>query len=209
MDPNAKYATIDTSGYDPLLGCTIGEVGGVAASMHKCQGRSPIQNFGGTSGARYKLAATVIDSQRNKDERSLFEGIDTSLASLLPYGGANPPAALRDGIAAITTRGINAQKAFQGSQNPAVTLPDLLAGLTAVRALRAGLGSMGLIDTAKYEIDFRMALKETQFQEAIILAHGLRMDAIADDGLVMGNQPIRRQDPRECEADQSLLGAAA
>ena len=48
-DPNAKYATIDTSGYDALLGCTIGEVGGVAASMHKCQGRSPIQNFGGAS----------------------------------------------------------------------------------------------------------------------------------------------------------------
>ena len=190
-DPNAKYATIDTSGYDPLLGCTIGEVGSVAASMHKCQGRSPIQNFGGVSGARYKLAATVIESQKNKDETSLFEGIDTSLASLLQYGGANPPAALRDGIAAITTRGINAQKAFQGSQNPAVTLPDLLAGLTAVRALRAGLGSMGLTDLGKYEIDFRMAQKEAQFQQAIILAHGLRMDAIADDGVVMGNQPIR------------------
>ena len=190
-DPNAKYATIDTSGYDALLGCTIGEVGGVAASMHKCQGRSPIQNFGGASGARYKLAATVIESQKNKDETSLFEGIDTSLASLLQYGGANPPAALRDGIAAITTRAINAQKAFQSSQNPAVTLPDLLAGLTAVRALRAGLGSMGLSDIGKYEIDFRMAQKEAQFQEAIILAHGLRMDATADDGLVMGNQPIR------------------
>src|SRR5438445_2889280 len=31
--PNAKYPTIDTSGYDPLLGCTIGAVGGAAASM--------------------------------------------------------------------------------------------------------------------------------------------------------------------------------
>src|SRR5258708_7677973 len=92
-DPNAKYATIDTSGYDPLIGCTIGEVGGVAASMHKCQGRSPIQNFGGAGGARYKLAATVIESQQNKDETSLFEGIDTSLASLLQYGGTTLPAA--------------------------------------------------------------------------------------------------------------------
>jgi len=81
-------------------------------------------------------------------------------------------------IAAITTRGINAQKAFQGSQNPAVTLPDLLAGLTAVRALRAGLGAMGLTDLGKYEIDFRLAQKETQFQQAIVLAHGLRMDAV-------------------------------
>nr|AAP58541.1 hypothetical protein [uncultured Acidobacteriota bacterium] len=191
VDPNAKYATLDTSGYDPLIGCTIGEVGGVAASMHKCQGRSPIQNFGGTSGARYKLAATVLDSQKDKNESSLFEGIDSSLASLLQHAGATPAAALRDGVATITSRAINAQKSFQGSMNPAATLPDLLAGLTAVRAVRAGLGSMGLSDLGKYEIDFRLAQKERQFQEAIVLAHGLRIDATADDGIVMGGQPVR------------------
>ncbi|MEO6235447.1 MAG: PIG-L family deacetylase [Vicinamibacterales bacterium] len=190
VDPNAKYATVDTSGYDPLIGCTIGEVGGVAASMHKCQGRSPIQNFGGSTGARYKLAATVIDAQKNKDETALFEGVDTSLANLLQYGGTTPPAALRDGIAAITTRAINAQKAFQGSMNPAAALPDLLGGLTAVRALRAGLAGMGLSELGNYEIDFRVSQKEAQFEQAIILAHGLRIDATADDGLVMGNQPI-------------------
>lgn len=160
--------------------------------MHKCQGRSPIQNFGGTSGARYKLAATVIDAQKDKNETSLFEGVDASLASLLQYGGANPPAALRDGIAAITTRAINAQKTFQAnSMNPAATLPDLLAGLTAVRTLRSGLGSMGLSDIGQYEIDFRLKQKEDQYQQAVLLAHGLRMDAVADDGVVMGNQPIR------------------
>ena len=104
-DPNAKYATIDTSGYDPLIGCTIGEVGSVAASMHKCQGRSPIQNFGGASGARYRLAHTVIEAQKNKDETSLFEGVDTTLASLLQYGGANAPAALRDAWPGSPTTG--------------------------------------------------------------------------------------------------------
>jgi hypothetical protein len=190
-DPNAKYATIDTSMYDPLIGCTIGEVGSVAASMHKCQGRSPIQNFGGASGARYRLAQTVIESQKNKDETSLFEGIDTTLASLTQYAGANAPAGLRDGLAQITNHGLNAQKAFMGSQDPSVTLPSLLQGLTAVRTLRGGLGSMGLSDSAKYEIDFRLAQKEQQYQQAIILAQGLRTDAIADDGIVMGNQPIR------------------
>ena len=159
--------------------------------MHKCQGRSPIQNFGGASGARYKLAATVIESQKNKDETSLFEGIDTSLASLLQYAGANPPAALRDGLAAVTTHAVGAQKAFQSSQNPASTLPELLAGLTAIRTLRVALSSYGLSDSAQYEIDFRLKPKHDQFQQAIILAHGLRIDATADDGLVMGNQPIR------------------
>ena len=152
----------------------------MAASMHKCQGRSPIQNFGGASGARYKLAATVIDAQKDKSETSLFEGVDTSLASLLQYGGTAPPAPLREGIAAITTRALGAQKAFQGSSDPVATLPDLLAGLTAVRALRASLGSTGLSDAGKYEIDFRLKQKEDQFEAAIILAHGLRIDATAD-----------------------------
>ena len=191
VDPNAKYATIDTSGYDPLLGCTIGEVGGVAASMHKCQGRSPIQNIGGASGARYRLAATVIDSQKDKNETSLFEGVDTTLISLLQYGGATPPAALSEALAKITTHGLGAQKAFMTSQDPAATLPELLSGLTAVRTLRSGLGSMGLSEIGKYEIDFRLGQKEQQFQQAVILAHGLRVDAIADDGIVMGNQAIR------------------
>ena len=189
--PTRSTRLIDTSGYDPLIGCTIGEIGGVAASMHKCQGRSPIQNFGGASGARYKLAATVLDSQKDKNETSLFEGIDTTLASLLQYGGASAPAALRDGLAAITTHAIGAQKAFQGSQNPAATLPELLAGLTSVRSLRAALGTMGLSDLGQYEIDFRLEQKDDQFQQAIVLAHGLRIDATADDGVVMANQPIR------------------
>jgi hypothetical protein len=78
-----------------------------------------------------------------------------------------------------------------GSQDPSVTLPSLLQGLSAVRALRSGLGSMGLNDIGKYEIEFRLAQKEQQYQQAILLAQGLRIDAIADDGIVMGNQPIR------------------
>ena len=191
VDPNAKYATIDTSMYDPLIGCTIGEVGSVAASMHKCQGRSPIQNFGGASGARYRLANTVLDAQRNKDETSLFEGIDTSLPSLAQYAGANPPAALRDGLAVLANHALGAQKAFKGSQDPSVTLPELLAGLTAVRTLRAGLPSYELSEAAAYEIDFRLKQKPAQFQQAILLAQGLRIDAIADDGVVMANQPVR------------------
>src|SRR6185503_17294988 len=102
----------------------------------------------------------------------------TSLASLANYAGANPPAALRDGLAAVTAHAIAAQKAFMGSQDPTVTLPHLLAGLTALRTLRNALGSYGLGADALYEIDFRLKQKNDQFQQAIVLAHGLRMDAI-------------------------------
>src|SRR4029078_12990709 len=65
------------------------------------------------------------------------------------------------------------------------------AGLAAVRALRRRLGSMGLSDGAKYAIDFRLAQKERHNQDALIAAHGLSFEAIADDGLVIAGQPVK------------------
>ena len=40
------------------------------------------------------------------------------------------------------------------------------------------------------EIDFRLAFKEQQFARAAILAHGLRLEALADDGQVTGGQQV-------------------
>ena len=98
-DPNAHFATIDTNVYEPLLGCTIAEVGGVASGMHMCQGRAPLVPPPGLSGARYRLVETVLASQRDKDETSLFEGVDTSLMGLSRFAGAKQSDALVRGLA--------------------------------------------------------------------------------------------------------------
>jgi hypothetical protein len=50
---------------------------------------------------------------------------------------------------------------------------------------------MGLSDDAKYEIDFRLAQKERNFEDAVIAAHGLTFEALADDGLIIAGQPLR------------------
>jgi hypothetical protein len=57
-----------------------------------------------------------------------------------------------------------------------------------VRGLRAQLGSLGLADSAKYEIDFRLKQEEQDFQDAVIAAHGLTFQAVANDGLVVARQ---------------------
>ena len=85
---------------------------------------------------------------------------------------------------------MKAQKAFDAGDDAGTAAP-IEAGLAAVRALRAQLGSMGLSDGAKYEIDFRLAQKERNYQDAVIAAHGLTFEAIADDGLVIGGQPVK------------------
>ncbi len=50
---------------------------------------------------------------------------------------------------------------------------------------------MGLDDGARYEIDYRLGLKERDYEDAVLAAHGLTFDAVADDGLVIDGQPVK------------------
>ena len=188
-DPAARYATIDTSVYEPLLGCTIGEVGGVASGMHMCQGRAPLVPPPAASGARYRLVETVLASQRDKDESSLFEGIDTSLMGLTRFAGSRQSDALVRGLAIASAHVANAIQAL-GTGGPSATVQPLVYGLSAIRELRSNLATAVESDEGRYEIDFRLAQKEEQFQDALVLAQSLRIDVIANDGLIVPGQPL-------------------
>src|SRR5262245_25111651 len=198
--PPTRLARINTGAYDALLGRTYAEIGADARTNHKCQGIGGMpaipgvqfggRGFGGAAAGMYQLMDSAIPGQMEKDETSLFDGIDTSLGALAKFAGANPPAALTAGLAAISDQAARAQKAFDSGDDAATAAP-IEAGLTAVRALRAQLGSIGLSDDAKYEIEFRLAQKARNFEDAVIAAHGLTFEAIADDGLIVAGQPIK------------------
>jgi len=198
--PPVKLAPVPTATYDPLLGRTYAEIGADARSFHKCQGvggqigppggSGGRGGFAGGRGGGYQLMETTMAGQKDKDETSLFDGIDVSLPALAHYAGANPPQALTDGLASILSEAKRAQAAF-AEGNDAGSAAPAEAGLAAVRALRFQLGAMGLSDSARYEIDFRLNTKERDYQGAVIAAHGLTFDALADDGLVIAGQPIK------------------
>ena len=57
---DGTFATLDTNIYEPLLGCTIGEVGGVASGMHMCQGRVPMVASASATSARYRLFDSTL-----------------------------------------------------------------------------------------------------------------------------------------------------
>lgn len=145
-------------------------------------------------GAAYTLMATTTNmaAQKDKDETSFFDGIDVSLVGLARYAGATPPAALKAGLAAIAEQADQAKQAYDFG-NDARTATPIEAGLAAIRSLRGQLGSMGLTDAARYEIDFRLKVKEADYENAVLLAHGLTFYASADDGLVVAGQPLRVQ----------------
>src|SRR6185503_5033667 len=149
-------------------------------------GRGP----GGGGMPSYQLMDSRIAGQMQKDETGVFDAIDISLSGIAQYAGANPPDALKSGLAAVVEQAERATKAFAAGDD-AGTMAPIEAGLSALRALRGQLPSMRLSDDARYEIEFRLKIKERDYQDAVIAAHGLSFDAIADDGLVIGGQPVR------------------
>jgi LmbE family N-acetylglucosaminyl deacetylase len=196
--PAVKLATVNTAMYDSLLGRTYSEIGTDARSSHKCQGTNGLPPLPGVANGRgggggrggYQLVESMIPGQMGKDETSLFDGVDTRLAALAQFAGSNPPSELTAGLATIADAAMQAQKAFDAG-NDAGTAAPVEAGLAAVRSLREKLGSIGLSDAARYEIDLRLKTKERDYEDAVLAAHGLTFDAVADDGLVIGGQPVK------------------
>jgi len=196
-----RITRISSGAYDPLLGKTYAEIGSEARSMHKCQGMGQFlllpSNIFATAG--YQLVETTMPAQTQKDESSLFDGIDSSLASLAAFAGApggpggpggNVPKDLTNALAAIAADVQAAQKAFDASTDTA-TLTPLLDGLSAVRGLRRSLAAMAIDEGGKFEIDFRLRQKEDEFQKAAIIAQGVKIEAFADDGLVVPGQSVK------------------
>ena len=178
---------VDISGFDPLLGRTYAEIGLEARSMHRCQGTSQLLLLPGQLQSRtYRLQE---DAQSAASVDSLFHGIDPSVRGLIRFAGAAPVPALALALQAIQQSVVDATAASRGRGSAAAIAP-LVAGLRATRALRSGLPRMLSDATALYEVDFRLAQKERQFQDALALAASLRLDALADDGVVTASQPI-------------------
>src|SRR5205823_1228820 len=141
---------------------------------------------------------------------SLLEGIDTSIVGLMRFAGQRPEPSLRTALVALQQMVTDARAAFT-SRGPAAAVAPLAAGLRATRALRTDVprllgipasGPGGVVGSdigsdvtpslsdIRTEIDFRLAQKERQFQEALVVASATRLDALADDGVVTPGQTV-------------------
>jgi len=194
-DPNAerpaRTLSVDLSGYDALLGKTYAEIGTEARSMHKCQGMAQLLSLPAPLATTYYLAESAVAGQMDREERSMFDAVDSSIAGLAQYADAPAPKALTESLGAVASAVQAAQKAFDSDNDRAVLQP-LTTGLRAVRALRAQLpGMAGVNDPARYEIDYRLAQKEREFQDAILQANAVRIETLADDGVVVVGQSVR------------------
>ncbi|MBI4485968.1 MAG: PIG-L family deacetylase [Acidobacteria bacterium] len=187
-EASGALTRVNTGLYDQLLGKTYSEIGTEARSMHKCQGMAQLLALPGPSGASYRLLESALPAQPN--ERSLFDGLDSSIAGLAKFAGPKPPRRLTEGLAAIWSAVQTAQRAFD-TQTDAATLQPLLTGLRTVRVLRGELSGMALDEAAKFEIDFRLRQKEGELQQAALLANDVHIEVLADDGIVVAGQAVK------------------
>ncbi len=182
---DARTVRLDTAVWDPLLGRTYADLGAEARSAHRCQGMGQVR--GGPSGFPSVLAETrgAADGTALGPEGTdgLFAGIPTGLERLDDFVSGSTEAVAETLSRLTTLREAVAEAAGAFSAlAPADTLPGLRKALTAARGLRQGALPDGLTSGSRTELEHRMALREAQIQEAIALAHGLVVDAVADTG---------------------------
>ncbi len=186
--------------FDPVLGRTYNELASEARSMHKCQGMSqllalpaPAGGGGGPMGPggirNYRLRDTVLEGGVGRTDRDVFDGVDTSLRSLLAFAGASTPPELGAGLDRISAAVAEARHAMATGGEGATVAP-LTRGLKALRDVQTWLAASALSEAARYEIGFRLSQKEPQFARALMLATDVRIDAVARDGLVVAGQPL-------------------
>ena len=85
-----RVTRVNSGVYDELLGKTYNEIGTEARSMHKCQGMAQLLALPSPprrSTASYQLVETTLPAQLQKDETSLFDGVDSSITGLARFAG--------------------------------------------------------------------------------------------------------------------------
>jgi len=187
-----SVVTMATDLHDPVLGRTFAEVGSRARSMHKSQGFGQLLALPGTPPVVLTRADTGPDDPVGATHASpLLAGLDLSLVGLAArFAGRSAPAALKEGLDAILAH-VSAASDSLSAGGPAAAAAPLVAGLRAVRHLRLGLEGMEIGDTARAEIDFRLARTEQKFESALLIAQGVRVEVLADDGIVTPGQEVR------------------
>ena len=115
--------------------------------MHKCQGTSQLLMLPAPRPVRtYRLKDSVI-GEPGVAPRDLFDGIDTSLAGLAKYAGAQPPANLVMALQAIAAAVEQAKQAAEARGPTAAAVP-LTQGLASLRSLRAAVAAQSASSSA-------------------------------------------------------------
>ena len=153
---------INTGKYDPLLGRSYFEIAMEARSQHKSQEQGVLE----LRGDQFSNL-NLVDSE--KRETSIFEGLDLSIQGVGKVAGPESP---RVPWLGTLQREVEAARNDFNAEAPEKILPHLLRGYE--------LTVRGQADSPYPVTKAFFRDKQKQFAEAIRLAAGIRLDALAE-----------------------------
>ena len=183
--PSMATLSLNTGEFDPLLGCGYYEIAARGRSQHRSQDQGTIE----ARGPRYSRLR-LIDSKLGpiKNEKDIFEDIDTSLVGIAAYAGSAAPR-LRDRLAEVQTAANEAKARYNPLARDSVSEP-IARGLKELRAIRSALVGLGLNESELFETDFLLQQKEADFVDALLKSGGVVVDCLADDEVVTPGQNL-------------------
>ena len=165
---------IPEGNFDPVLGASYLQVAREGLALQKSQnGGGGIPYAGPFNVPYHRYASQVPASGR---ESSFFDGIDISMAGIAGLAQDQPNAFLKEALSRVDGLVVQAMRDFSLDHTEKVA-PSLAQGLRETRALVAQVSASGLSEEAKYNILHELAIKQDQFQQAIVESLGFSLEA--------------------------------
>ncbi|MEO5822438.1 MAG: PIG-L family deacetylase [Vicinamibacteraceae bacterium] len=187
-DPASATLRLPTGIVDPLLGRSFNEIAMEGRSQHKSQEMGVVEARG-VKTSNLRLVANLTTTPI-ADERTVFDGLDTSLTGLAALAGL-PAGALAAELKAMDTAAAQALASADIVRAPEKLVPVLVRGLTAARAARTAAAGLSAPAGAKAEAEYLLAIKVAQFEDAVVRASGIVVDALADREIASAGDAVR------------------
>jgi len=182
---NVPTLGLNTGEYDGLLGRSYFEVAMEGRSQHKSQEMGMLE-LRGAQNSGVRLLESLVKT--GETERSVFDGIDTSITGIARLAGV-PGDAIGDELSDAQKAATRALASYE-LLAPQKIIAPLVEGLRALRKGRAKLASGNIERSARNDADFMLARKESDFAEALRRAAGVEVDALAEDETVAPGESV-------------------
>jgi LmbE family N-acetylglucosaminyl deacetylase len=181
--PSLATLSLNTGEFDPLLGCSYYEIAARGRSQHRSQDEGTIE----ARGPRYSKLR-LIDSKLGpiKNEKDIFEDIDSSIVGIASYAGGSG-SKLRIELAEVQAAADEARAKYNPLAKGSVA-EAIARGLKKLREISSGLASLGVSESELFETNFLLKQKEADFADALAKSEGIVVDCFTDDEVVTPGQ---------------------
>jgi LmbE family N-acetylglucosaminyl deacetylase len=195
-DDGVPATTLEIPGgtYSPALGETFLQIEREGLALQKSQNGGGAVPFAGPQEAPFHRYASRPPT--GDKEQSFFDGVDVSLAGIAELAHGQDNAFLVAGLGRVNAAVEQAMGGFSAA-HPEKIAPELADGLKQTNALAAQVSSSTLSEQAKYDVLRELALKQEQFQHAIVLALGVSLEAAAGPKRAPGGRNAFNNGPPE------------